>query len=477
MADKQGNQNPDTVFNTQTRVVRIYQREYQLPVLLSESFQQRNSDIRQRCQLVKEGRRTFLGLSRKPLSVDESLENLNSLMNDYESIIDFIQAQKTVYTQFFADLVDEIKCITTKKYQKISALEDKRTILVRRAGQDPDLQLIYRNQQSQLLKAAQLVGSASLLMLKKLELIQGAFAKLADDQEVQRQVFDEMLGHLRIYSETHKLQKEIADIQQEAAEMARGAIDFDKYIGEYLGSLQGLINEVVNIDQKLSIGLEEIKDLTNIILGEAEISSINSDPGLSDSLMSWLTQSSLKESRLTDALKEAEKQTLFTAEIDLQMFLANTESDSVLETVAKIQGHLEPFFNSNNAIVCKNRGIACRNQKDYEGAIADFSQALKLDPNYIDAYYNRGFAYFDLKDYDSAIADFNQALKLDPSKATDYYNRGLANAYYNRGTTYYELKDHDSAIADFNQALKLDPNYFNQVLKLDSNYTDAYYNR
>ncbi|BAZ08591.1 TPR domain protein [Calothrix sp. NIES-4071] len=171
------------------------------------------------------------------------------------------------------------------------------------------------------------------------------------------------------------------------------------------------------------------------------------------------------------------------------------------------------------------RGTAYVYKKDYNRAIVDYNQALKLDPNYDYAYYNRGLAYYNKKDYDRAIADYNQALKLDPNYANAYYNRGLAydykkdydraiadynqalkldpknaNAYIGRGLAYYNKKDYDRAIADYNQALKLDPNLalayynrglayydkkdydraivdYNQALKLDPNYANAYYNR
>ena len=48
-------------------------------------------------------------------------------------------------------------------------------------------------------------------------------------------------------------------------------------------------------------------------------------------------------------------------------------------------------------------------------AIADFEQAIKLDPKFAAAYANRGTAYYDKRDYDRAIADFDQAIQLNPN--------------------------------------------------------------
>jgi tetratricopeptide (TPR) repeat protein len=81
-------------------------------------------------------------------------------------------------------------------------------------------------------------------------------------------------------------------------------------------------------------------------------------------------------------------------------------------------------------------------------AIADYSEAIRLDPKYVNAYYARAFVYHAKGDYDRAITDFNEALRLDPKYALAYYNRGLA---------YHDKGDYDRAIADYNEAIRLDP--------------------
>ena len=61
-----------------------------------------------------------------------------------------------------------------------------------------------------------------------------------------------------------------------------------------------------------------------------------------------------------------------------------------------------------------NRGLAWRNKGDLDRAVADFDQAIKLDPKYVAALYNRGNVFFVKKDFDRAIADYDLAIKLEP---------------------------------------------------------------
>jgi tetratricopeptide (TPR) repeat protein len=54
---------------------------------------------------------------------------------------------------------------------------------------------------------------------------------------------------------------------------------------------------------------------------------------------------------------------------------------------------------------------------DFEGAVVDFSQAMELNPEYVDAYYNRGIAYFQLKEYQMACQDWEKASSMGSTLA------------------------------------------------------------
>ena len=145
----------------------------------------------------------------------------------------------------------------------------------------------------------------------------------------------------------------------------------------------------------------------------------------------------------------------------------------------------------NLSVIYNNRGTAYDDKGDYDRAIQDFNEAVRLDPNAESAYYGRGYAYKKKGDYDRAIQDFNEAIHLNPNFERAYYDRGNAyidkgdfdraiqefneairlnskdaNAYNNRGVAYHRKGDYDHAILDYNQAIRL-----------NSNFTSAYSSR
>jgi tetratricopeptide (TPR) repeat protein len=93
-----------------------------------------------------------------------------------------------------------------------------------------------------------------------------------------------------------------------------------------------------------------------------------------------------------------------------------------------------------------DKGNALRNLKRYEEALAAYEQAIRLDPNFADAYYNKGIALNELKRHEEALAAYEQAIHLNPNDAYAYNGKGIA---------LRDLKRYKEADQAFEKARKL----------------------
>jgi lipoprotein NlpI len=140
--------------------------------------------------------------------------------------------------------------------------------------------------------------------------------------------------------------------------------------------------------------------------------------------------------------------------------------------------HLAPDF----AEAHHNRGHIYANNRQYDQAIVDYDAAIQLKPGWFQALMSRGYAFLQKGDYERAVADYNAAIALNPTNPDVYvmrgaaytsmgaYDRGRADddtairlkpdlpeAFSDRGTTYLADGRYDDAIADFTAAIRLNP--------------------
>ncbi len=99
-------------------------------------------------------------------------------------------------------------------------------------------------------------------------------------------------------------------------------------------------------------------------------------------------------------------------------------------------------------------------KKDNSTAILYFSECLRLKPDFADCYFYRGQVHHQISQYEKALEDFTQAIKLQPRNVQYYRRRANTNDFY--------LKRYDAAIADLSEVIKLQP-------KDAGSYTDRGY--
>jgi tetratricopeptide (TPR) repeat protein len=116
-----------------------------------------------------------------------------------------------------------------------------------------------------------------------------------------------------------------------------------------------------------------------------------------------------------------------------------------------------------------------------EEAIASFQEALRLDPNYIDALVNYGLHLFTVaKDYEGAIIQFTRVIELQPNYHWGWsgraganrmlgrhdlvvsdltqlltYHPGMWNIWAGRGESHLALGQHQNAVSDFTKSIEL----------------------
>ena len=101
-----------------------------------------------------------------------------------------------------------------------------------------------------------------------------------------------------------------------------------------------------------------------------------------------------------------------------------------------------------------NRGVKYRQIGMNKSAIDDFSQAIRLNHNFYDAYFNRAHSYLEENNLEQALEDVSEAINLNPRMTNAYGFRGMVFELLGRATKaltdfkrYCELGGRDKAVA------------------------------
>lgn len=150
------------------------------------------------------------------------------------------------------------------------------------------------------------------------------------------------------------------------------------------------------------------------------------------------------------------------------------------------------------AIAYGNRGRALSLLKQYDRALADLDDAIRMEPHYPIAFSARAQIRALKNDRNGAIADFTRAIELEPDSVGPYLNRALifaqlgafdrvlvdttavidrepssVNALIMRAGAHYRMKNLDAAIADITHGLAVQP----KSARLHSIRAYYYYNQ
>ncbi|KOP24571.1 protein kinase [Hapalosiphon sp. MRB220] len=156
---------------------------------------------------------------------------------------------------------------------------------------------------------------------------------------------------------------------------------------------------------------------------------------------------------------------------------------SVYEKAVKIRPEYAEAWNGQASALSK--------LKEYKAALTAYDKAIQIEPDYLEAWIGRGFVLKDLRRYQEAIASFDKALQLENNSPLVWNAKGEAlnslkrydeaisayeqainlqkddyQAWYNKAQTLQNLKRYEEAIKAYDKTLEIKPSY-----------TEAWYNR
>jgi len=119
-----------------------------------------------------------------------------------------------------------------------------------------------------------------------------------------------------------------------------------------------------------------------------------------------------------------------------------TELQSQTDTPAKSPSSADDYL---------MRGETLSGNQQYDRAIADYTTAIEMKPDYAEAYNDRGFAYYLKGDFERAISDYTRAIELRPNYPKAYNSRGVAYMQGGYGAA--------KSVPDFDRAIELKPDF------------------
>ncbi|MEM9822766.1 MAG: tetratricopeptide repeat protein [Bacteroidota bacterium] len=106
------------------------------------------------------------------------------------------------------------------------------------------------------------------------------------------------------------------------------------------------------------------------------------------------------------------------------------------------------------------RGLVNFKMRKNQAAIADFNQAIQLDPEHPGAYFSLGYTYHAIRADDQAMDYYNQAIeRLDLEQLKEEFRVVAAKSYFNRGILFGGQKKFNEAILDYTKSIEIDPNF------------------
>ncbi len=395
----------------------------------------------------------------------------------------------------------EYNGILNKRDEELAGIshvcEEQKTSLALLAGKNKSLEEELQGLKStplgeQVLKQKDELQVASQnysLLKKRFENLEKILQQYQEDHPIAKEEYETLQTQVSALRNTvGVLERKVNATQEEKDELFRKYTDLREYL-EKLPQFRGKLEQIEkdlqalrqpkskisnehydkgNVKRQLKLYKEAIEEYDEAIAEEPQNADAYNNRGIAKYELSLLEYDydNAKEQRRT-ALKDFDTASeLKRDDADFHNNLAILKFKESLIEDSKKSFAMAVELKSDSAIIYYNLGIAKSREGWFKEVMDEvtsyFTKAIKLKPDFSDAYLNRALIEIIRADYEQAGADFRKAIELNQSNALAYYNRGVmyCNQREQYGTDMPRRRDLvEKAIEDFSKAIELEPDH------------------
>ena len=206
---------------------------------------------------------------------------------------------------------------------------------------------------------------------------------------------------------------------------------------EHLNEAKGYANEAAQYLKDIKAQKQIAEEVVSELTGE-DISRL---------VQSGASEASLEVGNLLRKIQQDPGASVTDKAIaDALRLMQEGKIDDAIKKWGSVANISEGVDNDIAAAAFLARGVAKISLGKLDEAILDYDAAIRLNPNFVDAYSIRGIINNRLGKYNEAISDCNAAIRLNPN---------YANAYFIRGMAKEALGKVEAADVDYQMALKM----------------------
>lgn len=319
--------------NNQITSIDLFGTHYELPVIKDAQFEELQLAIKEHRDIlsIDEKKRGILGFfaKREDLSAEERLRRMEGLVENYDNLIQLLRTKIQACHQVFESIGDGVEQEFLKKLETLEKLEQDRQRLAAnfiKAGHTESA-ATFEEQAQNIRNMVTNLSRSAILIIKKLRHALDALETLASDDEKQRQVYEDLKNDVGLYRQFYEFNQKMAAVQKEIAQLTNIALNFDTILRDNLGPLGILVDQISQIDSRLSESLVEIEKLSMEL--EEGNTSTEALSLVSDRLISSIISGRMRKDVISDILENLRNPLSDTEHIDFSLHMAESSSSTL----------------------------------------------------------------------------------------------------------------------------------------------------